>query len=480
MRYLHYALLVVCQCLAVTAFSQQAGKKNVLFIIVDDMKPLLACYGDTYAHTPNMDRLASTGRVFDRAYCQQAVCAPSRASFMTGRRPDELKIWTLEQPFRALYPTIVTMPQYFRNNGYITAATGKIYHDPAAHQDPASWSIPGELLVTGNGPGTKYVKPENAGKSKAAAVERAAVEDSGYIDGKVADAAIKLLQRVKDGPFFLAVGFRRPHLPFTAPEKYWKLFDGKPIPHPDTTIPRDAPAIAFHKSEELRGYTDIPNTGAIPTDKVSELLQGYYAAVSYTDAQIGKVLDELNRLGLTEQTIVVLLSDHGFHLGEQGMWAKSTNFENAARVPLIINAPGVIKKAGHTGSLSELVDLYPTLIDLCGLQRPDSLAGKSLVPVLKDPKAVVKSQALSQFIRPYGALSDEKKINVMGYSLRTDKYRFTEWYDLKTHALLATELYDHRTDNKELINQAGNKSYTNDASKLHSLLLKEITPPATH
>jgi iduronate 2-sulfatase len=324
------------------------------------------------------------------------------------------------------------------------------------------------------------VKPENVGKSKAASVERAEVEDSGYIDGKVADAAIQLLQRVKDGPFFLAVGFRRPHLPFTAPEKYWQLFDGKKIPHPDTTVPRDAPAIAFHKSEELRGYTDIPNTGAIPDDKVSELLQGYYAAVSYTDAQIGKVLDELKRLGLAEQTVVVLLSDHGFHLGEQGMWAKSTNFENAARVPLIINAPGVIKKAGHTSSLVELVDLYPTLLDLCGLQRPDSLTGKSLAPVLKDPKAVVKTQALSQFIRPYGALSDEKKINVMGYSLRTDKYRLTEWYDFKTHALVATELYDHTKDDKELINQAGNKSYTDPVKALHDRLQKEIAPPVNH
>lgn len=452
------------------ALAQQAPKKNVLFIIVDDMKPLLGCYGDTNARTPHIDRLAAKSRVFDRAYCQQAVCAPSRASFMTGRRPDQLKIWGLNQPFRPLHPAIVTLPQHFKNNGYTTAATGKIYHDPPAHHDAASWSLPGVLEVTGNGIGAKYALAENAGKSKAASVERVAIADSGYIDGKVADAAISLLDQLKDKPFFLAVGFRRPHLPFTAPEKYWQLFDGQQLPFPDTAKPQQAPAIAFHNSEELRGYTDIPDKGPIPDSKVKELLQGYYAAVSYTDAQIGKVLAELDRLQLTQNTIVVLISDHGFHLGDHSMWGKSTNFENAARVPLLISAPGIVEQPGHTSALAELVDLYPTLSQLCALPRPDSLAGTSLAPVVRNAKATVKKQALSQFIRPYGALSNDARITNMGYSLRTAQYRFTEWYDTKTRALVATELYDHQQDPHETSNLAGQAAQAKRLKTLHQQL----------
>lgn len=480
MRFFCYWLLAACLIAVSPVMAQQAGKKNVLFIVVDDLKPVLGCYGDTNARTPHIDRLAARGRVFDRAYCQEAVCAPSRASFMTGKRPDELKIWGLSQPFRPLHPTIITLPQYFKNNGYATAAAGKIYHDPPAHHDPASWSVPALLGVTGNGPGTKYVLAENAGKSKAAATERAAVEDTGYIDGKVAAAAIDLLKQIKDQPFFLAVGFRRPHLPFTAPDRYWQWFDGKPIPVPDTTVPRNAPAIAFHQSQELRGYTDIPGQGAIPEGKVKELLQGYYAAVSYTDAQIGKLLAALDSYGLTSNTIVVLLSDHGFHLGEQGMWAKSTNFENATRVPLIICAPGNGQKAGHTAALTELVDLYPTLTALCGLPAPEGLAGKSLVPVLKDAKATIKNYALSQFIRPYAALSNDSRITSMGYSLRTDKYRFTEWYDFKTRALIATELYDHTTNSRETINLAAEPAQAKKVEQLHSQLKMLIGEVVDH
>ena len=459
--------LLACLLFTVsTAMSQQKAAKNVLYIIVDDLKPLLGCYGDKYAQTPNIDRLAATGRVFDRAYCQEAVCAPSRASFMTGKRPDQLKIWSLTQPLRSLHPDIITLPQYFKNNGYITAAAGKIYHDPAAHHDPASWSWPALLGNTTNDQGAKYALPENAGKAKAAATERAPVEDSGYIDGKVADAAIGLLTKLKDQPFFLAVGFRRPHLPFTAPDRYWKQFDDKQLPIPDTTIPANAPAIAFHNSQELRGYTDIPEQGTIPANKINGLLHGYYAAVSYTDAQIGKLLNTLDRLNLTRNTIIVLLSDHGFHLGEQGMWGKATNFENATRVPLIINAPG-LDQPGHTTAITELVDLYPTLTSLCGLKTPKKLAGVSLEPVLKNANEKVKPFAFSQFIRPYAALSDTSKMKVMGYSLRSDKYRFTEWYDIATNTIIATELYDHSTAHDETINLARQPAYDIQVKELH-------------
>jgi len=464
----------ILACLLFTvsiAMPQQKTAKNVLFIIVDDLKPLLGCYGDKYAQTPNIDRLAATGRVFDRAYCQEAVCAPSRASFMTGKRPDQLKIWGLTQPLRSLHPNIITLPQYFKSNGYTTAAAGKIYHDPPAHHDPASWSWPALLGNTTNDQGAKYAFSENAGKAKAAATERAPVEDSGYIDGKVADAAIGLLTKLKDEPFFLAVGFRRPHLPFAAPDKYWKLYDGKQLPVPDTTMPQNAPALAFHNSQELRGYTDIPEKGPIPANKITGLLHGYYAAVSYTDAQIGKLLSALDRLNLTRNTIIVLLGDHGFHLGEQGMWGKATNYENATRVPLIINAPG-LDKPGHTTAITELVDLYPTLTSLCGLKTQKKLAGVSLEPVLKNANEEVKPFALSQFIRPYAALSDTSKMNIMGYSLRSDKYRFTEWYDLSTNTVVATELYDHTTDPSETVNQAGQPAYALQVKELHMQLQK--------
>lgn len=464
-----YRLLACLLFTVSTAMPQQKAAKNVLFIIVDDLKPLLGCYGDQYAQTPNIDRLAATGRIFDRAYCQEAVCAPSRASFMTGKRPDQLKIWGLTQPLRSLHPNIITLPQYFKNNGYTTAAAGKIYHDPAAHHDPASWSWPALLGNTTNDQGAKYALPENAGKAKAAATERATVEDSGYIDGKVADAAIGLLTKLKDQPFFLAVGFRRPHLPFTAPDRYWKLYDDKQLPIPDTTIPANAPAIAFHNSQELRGYNDIPGKGSIPANKLTELLHGYYAAVSYTDAQIGKLLNALDRLNLTRNTIIVLLSDHGFHLGEQGMWGKATNFENATRVPLIINAPG-LDQPGHTTAITELVDLYPTLTSLCGLKTPKKLAGVSLVPVLKNANEQVKPFAFSQFIRPYAALSDTSKMKVMGYTIRSDKYRFTEWYDPETNTVIAAELYNHNTNPNETINLAMHPDYAVQVKEFHMQL----------
>lgn len=468
-----YRLLACLLFMVSTAMPQQKAAKNVLFIIVDDLKPLLGCYGDKYAQTPNIDRLAATGRVFDRAYCQEAVCAPSRASFMTGKRPDQLKIWGLTQPLRSLHPNIITLPQYFKNNGYTTAAAGKIYHDPPAHHDPASWSWPALLGNTTNEQGAKYALRENAGKAKAAATERAPVEDSGYIDGKVAEAAIGLLTKLKDQPFFLAVGFRRPHLPFTAPDRYWKLFDDKQLPIPDTTLPENAPAVAFHNSQELRGYTDIPEKGPLPANKLTELLHGYYAAVSYTDAQIGKLLSALDRLNLTRNTIIVLLSDHGFHLGEQGMWGKATNFENATRVPLIINAPG-LDQPGHTAALTELVDLFPTLTSLCGLKTPKHLAGVSLEPVIKNATEKVKSFAFSQFIRPYAALSDTAKMKTMGYSLRSDKYRYTEWCDLETNTVIATELYDHSTTHDETINVASQPDHADAVKNLHKELMIRI------
>ncbi|SEI57361.1 iduronate 2-sulfatase [Dyadobacter sp. SG02] len=426
-------------------------KPNVLFIMVDDLRPALGCYGDALARTPHMDALAGTGTLFSRAYCQQAVCSPSRTSMLTGLRPDATQVWGLKRAFRETTPGAVTLPQHFKNNGYITAQVGKIFHDPASHQDNASWSGPVLYNVTGNGKGHKYILDTNLKGGKGASTERQAVPDSSYIDGKVADASVQVLRQIADKPFFLAIGFRRPHLPFTAPDKYWKPFDKTHFPFTKPERPNNAPAIAFHNSQELRGYSDIPQEGTISEQLARHLWQGYYAAVSYTDAQIGKVLAELDRLKLRQNTIIVLVSDHGFHLGEQDQWAKSTNFENAVRVPLIIAAPGVSKPA-KSNAVVELLDVYPTLSELCGLPVRKELQGKSLLTILKNPAASFKGFALSQFIRPYPALQDESKIRTMGYTLRTDRYRYTEWYTFKTDSIIARELYDHRNDPAETDN----------------------------
>lgn len=438
-------------CRTNKGLSDNKQPPNILFIAIDDLRPQLGCYGDKIVQSPNIDKLAGSGVLFNRAYCQQAVCSPSRTSLMTGKRPDATKVWDLKTHFRTTIPDVVTLPQYFKNNGYHTQCIGKIYHDPASAQDALSWSAP-EILAVTNREG-KYVLPSNLQKkaSKATATERADVPDSAYIDGQVADQALEVLRKIKDKPFFLAVGFRRPHLPFSAPKKYWDLYEQKNIPLPgQRTLPPNIPAYAAHNSEELRGYSDIGSDHEITDAKTQELLHGYYAAISYTDAQIGKVLAELDRLNLTRNTIIVLWSDHGFHLGEKGLWAKTTNYELDTRVPLIIAAPG--KARGVTSNeLVELVDLYPTLAEVGGLPVPEGLEGTSLAPLLTRPDQPWKSAVFSQFPRPWQYKGEPE---TMGYAMRTDHYRFVEWRNVKTGEVKATELYDHQADPGEVNNIA--------------------------
>lgn len=439
---------------------------NVLFIAVDDLRPQLGCYGDSVARTPHLDRLARRGTLFDRAYCQQAVCNPSRASIMTGRRPDSIRVWDLETHFRKTVPDVVTLPQYFKRHGYHAQAIGKIYHDPAWAQDAPSWSAPEILTVTGTR--GKYVLEDSkppTGRGKGKATERADVPDDAYIDGQVAEAAVRFLRRARERPFFLAVGFRRPHLPFSVPEKYWAMYDRASLPMPDPPrAPESAPPVALHDSVELRGYTDVPTTGPISPDRMRELIHGYYAGISFIDAQIGKVLKELDRQRLTTNTLVVVWSDHGYHLGEKGLWCKTTNYELDTRVPLIIAWPGQRRPGTRTESLVELLDLYPTLADLAGLPAPAEVEGVSLRPLLEDPAATVKEAAFSQFPRPM------KRPEVMGYSVRTRHYRYTEWRSLADGKVTARELYDHRTDPAELRNLAGEEDSAGTMSRLSALL----------
>ena len=430
-------------------------RPNVLFIAVDDLRVELGCYGDTIVRSPHIDRLASRGTLFTRAYCQQAVCNPSRASLLTGLRPDTIGVHDLPTHFRLAHPDVVTLPQLFKNNGYHAVNIGKIFHNWRQDDfkgDPVSWSEPAVMHYNSHGAD----RPKVGGKlppdlSGVPRTEMRDVPDEAYFDGRIAAKAVEALRRLKDRRFFLAVGFWKPHAPFNAPKKYWDLYDrAKIAPPANPEPPSDVPAIALHDSREiLRGFKGRKPTAA----QVAALRHGYYAATSYVDAQVGKVLDEIDRLGLRDKTIVVFWSDHGFHLGEHSLWAKTSNFELDARVPLIVSSPqhhgGARSKA-----LVELLDLYPTLADLCGLSAPDGLEGVSLRPALEDPSATVKRAAITQHTRP-AYPSAKTPLKAMGTSMRTDRWRYTEWRDVKSGKVLARELYDHNADPRETANLAG-------------------------
>jgi iduronate 2-sulfatase len=422
---------------------------NVLFIVADDLRTNLGCYGDPVAVTPHLDRLAARGRVFRRAYAQIAVCNPSRASVMTGRRPDTLRVWDLKVHFRSHLPDVVTLPQHFKNHGYRTEAVGKIYHDPPKFRDAPSWTVPAALDDT-EGVRGKYAHPDNLkiyqpngqrGSEKAAAVEAAEVPDNVYVDGRVADLAVERVRALaaQAQPFFLAVGFRRPHLPCSAPQRFWDLYDPeklREIPHPGP--PAGAPDVAIHNSVELRGYTDMPKVGSLSPEQATWVRHGYYAATSFCDAQIGRVLDALREARVDQSTVVVVWSDHGFHLGEHGLWGKTTNYELDTRVPLIISRPGQPHAGAATAALVELLDLYPTLVDLCGLPAAPGVEGRSLRPWLEEPARAGPSAAFSQFARPFPY---REGADAMGYAVRTDTHRYIEWRRFGTREVVARELY---------------------------------------
>ncbi|WP_423127773.1 sulfatase [Gaoshiqia sp. Z1-71] len=443
---------------------------NVLFIAVDDLRPTIGCYGDTKAVTPNLDRLAAQGVVFTKAYCQQAVCNPSRASVMTGLRPDQIRVTDLVTHFRDAVPNVLTLPQAFSANGYEAIGIGKIYHGGKKTQDEISWTKPSRLNLSVKK--AEYALPENKTGQKAASYECAAVDDEAYEDGQIAREAIRQLRELKqsDKPFFLAVGFKKPHLPFCAPEKYWNMY------HPsvfdslsDRGKPVGAPDIAFHHSQELRGYADIPQESEIDCTTERALWHGYYASVSFVDEQIGKLLNTLKELNLEKNTIIVLWGDHGYHLGEQELWCKSTNFELDCRIPLIISAPGVSKPGSKSEALVEAVDIYPTLLDLCSLQPRSELAGMSTRPVLANPSVEIKEAAFSQFVRPYGALMG-KPVSHMGYSVRTKDWRYTGWYNAKNDSLEFTELYHLKENRIEKKNDSGEVQFSEIEADMLRLL----------
>lgn len=460
---------VLASAWLVTTSSLLAKSPNILFIAVDDLRPELGCYGIDAIQSPNIDRLAKSGVTFERAYCQVAVCNPSRVSVMTGLRPDSAQVWTLDVRFRDTVPDAVTLPQHLRKHGYYAVSYGKIFHNPwpdnASWDEPHSW--PRKSKLWSADAKRRLAKFRNKmradGKSEAAikrmrapATEIVDIPDSLHIDGAIADQALDSMRRLvqQSQPFFLAAGFVRPHLPFVVPRKYWELYDRDKIPMTiNSSLPKGAPDFAMNTMYELRDYMDYagtanPRKGALTDAQRRELKHGYYASVSLIDAQVGRLLDELEKLGIADDTIVVLWGDHGWKLGEHNSWCKQSNYEIDARAPLIIRAPGAGANGRPARSLVEFVDIYPTLCELAGVPRAAHAEGKSLMPILKNPGAAVKDVAISQFPRRVG------KVQLMGYSMRTDQYRYVEWIDRESRKAVAFELYDHEADPGETKNLA--------------------------
>ncbi|MCX6171524.1 MAG: sulfatase [Flavobacterium sp.] len=519
--------LIAASLLGILSFSpiiaQEKTRPNVLFIAVDDLKPLLGCYGNTLVKTPNIDRLAKMGTVFLNNYCQQAVCGPTRASLLTGMRPDVTKIRDLHTKMRDMNPNIVTLPEYFISQGYATSGVGKIFHPSCVDKkyDPQSWTIP--FLVAKdsdyfNGPPVQkhYQSPElkalqakaevantdvdGKGKKKGKkedddeedargpAFESLDLPDNAYDDGVSALIAEKQIIKLTKAnkPFFMAVGFRKPHLPFVSPKKYWDLYKREDMPiaefqehaanSKDFPYQNSGEVSSYSGVKEYAKYTDKGvNKFGLAIEKQKELVHAYYAAVSYTDAQVGVLLNTLEKLGTLNNTIIVLWGDHGWHLGDHDMWGKHTNYEQATKAPLIIAAPGI--KPGQSKSMTEFVDVFPTLCELAGGKVPTYLDGKSLVPVMKNNKVSVKEYAMSQYPRKMDKADINKVVDgkgkLMGYSMRTEQYRYTVWLKNFTSdqvysadKVYTKELYDYVKDPLEKVNVSDDSKYAAIAADL--------------
>ncbi|MEM6333237.1 MAG: sulfatase [Planctomycetota bacterium] len=496
--------LVVFAAMTSTA-AAEAPRLNVLMIAVDDLKPALGAYGDPHAVTPNIDRLAARGTVFARAYCQQAVCAPSRVSMLTGLRPDTTRVWDLSTRFRPNLPGVVTLPQAFRQAGWHSVGIGKVFDfrsvDGPNAGDAMSWSEPflnpdypsrstygfadpatieklERRIAELGGPEampSRWIPRTRAafGGRGRPPVERADVPDNAYRDGVLADTAVAKLHELaadRSEPFFLAVGLLKPHLPFNAPERYWAMYDPETLPTPKRdTPPLGAPDYATHRGGEIRSGYNVPPDGPLPAELSRELVHGYYACVSFIDAQVGRLLDAIDEAGVADETIVVFWGDHGFHLGDLGVWCKHTNYEQATRVPLIVVAPD------HPGgkvaeSPVELVDVYPTLLDLAGVPAPHDLHGVSLRAMLADAQASVKPVAVSQYPRGSRSRNEVR----MGYAFRDAHHRLVLWRPFDHRAgvvddrVETVELYDYRVDPAEARNLAEDPAYADARARLES------------
>ncbi len=447
------ALLTADSAWAATA------RLNVLFIATDDMNNALSCYGHPVVRTPHLDRLAQRGVRFDRAYCQFPLCSPSRTSLMTGKRPDVTQVYDLQKHFRTVLPDVVTLPQLFMNHGYFAARVGKIYHYGNPGQigtdgldDPASWNE--HVNPKGRDKADEHLiinYTPKRGLGSSLSFLRAEGADEEQTDGIVATEAIRLMEGHRDQPFFIAAGFYRPHCPYIAPKKYLELYPIEQVTLPTgpwdylTNVP--PAALASTQPRPWFGVTE---------SQAREALQAYWAAISFVDAQVGRLLDALDRLNLADHTIVVFWSDHGYHTGEHGLWMKQSEFENSARVPLIISLPGKKASAVACERTVELVDLYPTLADLCGLPPPDDLDGRSLRPLLDNPDAPWDKPAFTQVWRG----------TFPGHSVRTERYRFIEWDNGQRGA----QLYDYATDPEEQRNLIDSPAHADIVAELRDLV----------
>jgi arylsulfatase A-like enzyme len=438
------------------------GKPNVLFIAVDDLRPQLGCYRVAGMHSPHIDRLAAEGTVFDRAYCMVPTCGASRASLMTGIRPSRNRFVNYQTWAEQDAPGVTTLNTHFRQHGYYTVSNGKVFHhaqDSAPGWSEPAWrprGVPNYQLAENQA--LHQRRSEQLGRrGRGPAYEAADVTDDAYADGQVAEKSLRDLRRLAamDQPFFLAVGFFKPHLPFVAPRAYWELYDPGEIHLPGNYHrPEMAPDEAIHNWGELRAYAGVPAEGPLPDQLARTLIHGYYACVSYTDAQIGKLLDELEQLGLVDHTIVVLWGDHGWNLGEHTLWCKHCCFETSMRAPLIVRAPGIA--GGHTTrGLTEFIDIYPSLCELAGLPLPEQLQGRSFVPLLRQPDLAWKEAAIGRYRT--------------GDTIRTDQFRFTQ-YSNRQDRPLGRMLFDHHRDPGEDVNVADWQDYAATITELQGRL----------
>jgi iduronate 2-sulfatase len=471
-----YSLAIVC-CLGLLGLGQiaraeEASRPNVLFLISDDLNNLLGCYEDPLAKTPNLDKLAARGVLFERAYCTYPLCGPSRNSLLTGLYPNSSGILQNSQIFRQTIPSHVSLPQAFRNSGYFACRIGKLYHynvpksiGTNGHDDPGSWEM--ELNPAGvdrleEEPNIFTLTPGAFGATLS--WYASPKSDAYHTDGLMAEDANWVLERCakrKDRPFFLAVGFFRPHTPYVSPAKYFDLYPEKemPIVQGVKEDQADLPAAALesYKREQDKLTDELRR----------QCLQAYRASISFMDAQVGHVVDSLDRLGLAENTIIVFTSDHGYHMGEHGLWQKRSLFEECARIPLLIVAPGITKPGAVAKSPVSHVDLYPTLAELCGVKTPNNLQGQSLVSLLKDPAAVGRGWAITQVMRGGDSRrAGAKNLPNFGYSLRTPRWRYTEWDEGER----GRELYDHEADPRELTNLAEDAAYAKLVAELSTQL----------
>jgi iduronate 2-sulfatase len=455
---------LIATAISMPAVAQQAPARrpNVLLIMADDLNDDMGTFGHKMVKTPNLDRLAGRGVRFDRAYTQFPLCSPSRVSLLTGLRPDTTKIYELQTNFRTILPDAVTLPQMFKRNGYIAARVGKIYHygnpgdiGTSGLDDPASW----DLVINPRGldkdEETKLTNLTPArGLGSSLSYYASPAPDEQHTDGKVATEVIALLEKNKDRPFFIGAGFYRPHCPFIAPKKYFDLYPLERIAAPKWS-PADVQKVP------VPAWFTMPPNWNVSEDGVRATIQAYYASISFLDANVGRVLDALDRLGLAQNTVVVFISDHGYLLGERGQWMKQMLFERSARAPLIIAGEGVGAKGQASPRIVEFVDLYPTLADLTGLKPPAGLHGRSLTPLLKDPRIAWNRPAITQVRRGNPANGF-----FMGYTVRTEQWRYTEWDDGKQ----GIELYDEMADPAELRNLAGEPDKAKIIAQMKGLL----------